>query len=259
MNPELDRLASVFDALPMLTIAVSGGVDSLTLAHAARWLGKDFAAVHAVSPAVPASATERVKRHAEAGQWQLSIIEAGEFADENYLKNPVNRCYFCKTNLYGRIREIITEGRIASGTNLDDLGDFRPGLQAAEEIGVVHPFVLAQLCKEDVRAIARFLKLEDIAELAAQPCLASRIETGIGISASDLIFVDKVERIVRGSLPDADIRCRITSKGVQLQASQEVAGELVEQIAAQCRAEDRDWLGVAHYQRGSAFKHDPGE
>ncbi|WP_316862009.1 adenine nucleotide alpha hydrolase [uncultured Cohaesibacter sp.] len=259
MNPELSRLSASLDTLPKLAFAVSGGVDSMTLAHAARFLAIDFAVVHAISPAVPSSATERVKRHADAGGWNLTIIDAGEFRDENYLKNPVNRCYFCKSNLYGRIREIIKDGMIASGTNLDDLGDYRPGLKAASEIGVVHPFVEARLRKQDVRSIARFLKLDDIAELPALPCLASRIETGIGINASDLIFVDKVERLVRSAIPDADVRCRITHDGVQLQSSVSVATDLVEEIAAQCEAEERIWLGVSSYKRGSAFKHDHKE
>ena len=82
--------------------------------------------MHAVSPAVPPEATERVRRTADAEGWRLTILDAGEFADRDYIANPINRCYFCKSNLYARIRRE-TEGPIAAGTNTDDLNDFRRG------------------------------------------------------------------------------------------------------------------------------------
>ena len=125
--------------------------------------------------------------------WRLTEVDAGEFADPAYRANPVNRCYFCKTNLYDRIAHV-TEGPIASGANLDDLGDYRPGLIAAAEHRVRHPFVEAGMDKAAVRALARDFDLADISELPAQPCLSSRVETGIAISASDLAFVARMER-----------------------------------------------------------------
>ena len=104
--------------------------------------------LHAVSPAVPPHATARVRAHAERHGWALTVADAGEFDDPRYRANPVDRCYFCKSNLYDRIRSV-TEGTVASGTNLDDLGDYRPGLKAAAERGVVHPFVEAGIDKAD--------------------------------------------------------------------------------------------------------------
>src|SRR6056297_3543080 len=98
-----DRLAEILRAQPDLAVAVSGGVDSLTLAHAVHRATGRAQVYHAVSPAVPREATERVRRHAAAPGWTLQIIEAGEFSDPDYLRNPVNRCYFCKANLYDRI------------------------------------------------------------------------------------------------------------------------------------------------------------
>ena len=85
---------------------------------------------HAVSPAVPATSTELVRAYAPREGWRLTVLDAGEFDDPDYRANPVNRCYFCKTNLYARIRKA-TADTIASGTNRDDLSDFRPGLKAA--------------------------------------------------------------------------------------------------------------------------------
>ncbi|MEC8564894.1 MAG: adenine nucleotide alpha hydrolase, partial [Pseudomonadota bacterium] len=99
------RLAAVLRAIGPSVVAVSGGVDSMTLAHvAARTLGPAAGMVHAVSPAVPAAATQRVRAHGARFNWRLTCTEAGEFSDPDYLKNPVNRCYFCKNNLYDRIK-----------------------------------------------------------------------------------------------------------------------------------------------------------
>ena len=110
--------------------------------------------LHAVSPAVPPHATARVRAHAGLEGWNLAVADAGEFADPRYRANPVDRCFFCKSNLYDRIRSV-TQATVASGTNLDDLGDFRPGLKAASQRGVVHPFVEAGIDKAAVREIAR--------------------------------------------------------------------------------------------------------
>ena len=127
----MTKLEAVLANLPNLAIAVSGGVDSMTLAHAAHRAGlPGLLVVHALSPAVPMEATDRVRDHASRFGWRLTEVDAGEFADPAYRANPVNRCYFCKTNLYDRIAHV-TEGPIASGANLDDLGDYRPGLIAA--------------------------------------------------------------------------------------------------------------------------------
>ena len=113
-------------------IAVSGGVDSMTLsAFAHQILGADdICMVHAISPAVPTAATARVRDHAARLGWSLSEVDAGEFDDPRYIANPVNRCFYCKSNLYRTLRSIC-DGVIISGTNTDDLSDYRPGLQAA--------------------------------------------------------------------------------------------------------------------------------
>ena len=125
--------------------------------------------------------------------WNLTITDAGELADPRYRSNPVDRCYFCKSNLYDRIRQL-TKAPIASGANLDDLDDYRPGLVAARERDVVHPFVEAGFSKSAVRWLARLMMLEDLADLPAQPCLSSRIETAIEVREEDLAFIDAAER-----------------------------------------------------------------
>ena len=120
---------------------------------AGRRLGAESAMFHAVSPAVPPEATERVRAFAAREGWRLTVLDAGEFADPAYRANPANRCFYCKTNLYGALAAR-TDATLLSGTNLDDLGDWRPGLKAAEEHGVRHPFVEAGIDKAGVRAIA---------------------------------------------------------------------------------------------------------
>ncbi len=167
------HLTKVLKPMGPVAVAVSGGVDSLTLAATAYDVfGAEFVAFHAVSPAVPPRATHRVQRIAEESNWPLTIVDAGEFGDERYLANNTDRCYHCKTSLYGRIAAS-TDLQIVSGANTDDLSDFRPGLAAADEHQVRHPFVEAGIGKDGIRAIARRVGLGSVAELPAAPCLSS--------------------------------------------------------------------------------------
>ena len=249
------RLAAVLDRHEALAIAVSGGVDSMTLASFTHRRGRTAVTViHAISPAVPPAATVRVKTRAAQEGWTLILTGTGEFEDARYRDNPADRCYFCKTNLYDRIRDL-TPHVIASGANLDDLGDFRPGLLAAAERQVVHPFIEAGIGKAAIRGVARALGLDDVAELPAQPCLASRVETGIAIDADDLAFVDMVETRLTPFVPaGVDLRCRITHDGVVIETG---AGtdelRLAGEAALLCAAGRRNFAGVRPYVRGAMF------
>ncbi|MFD0980667.1 adenine nucleotide alpha hydrolase [Tropicimonas aquimaris] len=261
-NP-MARLKAVLARHDRLVLAVSGGVDSMTLAHAALRLterdGVDIC--HAVSPAVPTAATARVRAHADRFGWRLRVLDAGEFADSDYLRNPVNRCYFCKSNLYTRIRQTVS-GPVASGANLDDLGDYRPGLEAAREMGVRHPFIEAACTKADVRAMARQFGLDDISELPAQPCLASRIETGLRVEPEDLRFVELTEAALTPHSGAATLRVRVLPAGVRVELSDwntrtdEERRIFRERAKRLCAASGRRLLQVADYRRGSAFRHD---
>lgn len=253
----LDRLADAIGRHEGLAIAVSGGVDSMLLTHVAHRTPARVVALHALSPAVPQEATARVKAHAARCGWSLRLIDAAELTDPDYVANPVNRCYFCKNNLYARIREA-TDLTIAAGTNADDLTDYRPGLDAARGYGVVHPFVEAGIGKASIYALAADLGLSDLAELPAQPCLASRIETGIAVDAETLAFIERTERALRGVLPAAAaLRCRVTAAGVVAEASPLPAGEALARVeaaaASLCRTEGRRFAGLRAYRRGSAF------
>ena len=246
------RLRKVLGSYDRLAVAVSGGVDSLTLAFcAAKWV-PDFLAIHAVSPAVPEEATERVRSYAKENAWTLQVVSSGEFSDPQYRANPHNRCYFCKTNLYGTMTKLF-DGPVASGTNTDDLGDYRPGLVAADEHRVVHPFVEANVSKSDLREIARGFGLQDIADLPAQPCLSSRVETGIRITGEDLRFIHRMETALRPFVPAANLRCRISVQGVRIESDLELPAEARELAEDLCAAESRTLAGLTGYARGSAF------
>ena len=262
-----DRLGGVFSSIAApLAVAVSGGVDSLTLAtFAHRLLGARVAMFHAVSPAVPGDATARVERLAAAENWRLRIVDAGEFGDAAYMANPVNRCFFCKTNLYGAIARH-TEAQIVSGANLDDLGEYRPGLDAARSYGVRHPYLEAEIDKQRVRALARAIGLGALSELPAAPCLSSRVETGIAIRPEVLRAIHAVERDLAKDFPAAIVRCRVRARGVVIELDPETLSAIKGAREDTARRQvDRTFAGLlattdltfAPYRNGSAFLHAP--
>lgn len=259
---ELVALVEVLRGLGRVAVAVSGGVDSTTLAVVAhRTLPARAEVFHAVSPAVPPEATERVRRHAEREGWRWRRVDAGEMDDPDYRRNPVDRCFYCKRDLYAAIARH-TDAPLVSGTNRDDLDDFRPGLEAARRHGVRHPYVEAGIDKAAVRAIARHLALDDLAELPASPCLSSRIETGLAIEPERLELVHAVERAVAERLRPATVRCRVRRGGVVVEldaASLDALGEAGRAALADALAGHLRSAGVAGavelapYRRGSAF------
>ena len=218
---DLQRLNAVLEVTTPRLVACSGGVDSMllaTLAH--RQKPDETIVVHAVGPAVPAAASKRVKRWAHHEKWQLQLVNAGEFDDPKYLENPVNRCFHCKKNLYRTLRDIREQLDLSrvllSGTNLDDLDDFRPGLEAARQAGVRHPFVEASITKPQLREIARQSALP-FADLPAAPCLASRLYTGTRVQADLLQLIDQTEEWIREQTGLAVVRCRVHQQEMRVE------------------------------------------
>ena len=259
---DLGRLESVLRQIGAAAVAVSGGIDSLTLATAAhRVLGGAVAMHHATSPAVPAEATGRTRALAAAEGWALDVFDAGEFDDPRYRANPHDRCFFCKTSLYGAVSRRTTR-TVLSGTNLDDLGAYRPGLAAARDHAVRHPFVEAAIDKAAVRALAAALGLGALAELPSAPCLSSRIETGLRIEPMELAMVHAAETLVAAALRPATVRCRVRAAGVVVELDEatlarldpEAAEALRVRIAGLAREAGLARLvSFAPYRTGSAF------
>ncbi|MFK7916598.1 MAG: ATPase [Ilumatobacter sp.] len=264
----LARLEAVLDGIPARIVACSGGIDSLLLAHVAHRTSPGATVIaHTVTPAVPGDGTARVADHAEREGWNLRVVRSGEFDDEAYLSNPVDRCYHCKSNLYDAVaalreqtREFGDDAVILSGANLDDLGEYRPGLAAAAERQVQHPYVDAQVTKAEIRAMAHQLGLAE-ADLPASPCLASRLYTGTRVTASRLRAVEAGEALVRERSGVGVVRCRVRDDIVLVEVS-DVDRELInEQLLAGIESTMRSiepsisavMLDGDAYQPGRAF------
>lgn len=262
MTGGAQRLLASVAAMDRIAVAISGGVDSVTLATFAHRHHGRVQMLHAVSPAVPAEATSRVQALARQEGWRLSLLDAGEFRDPRYRANPLDRCFYCKTSLYGAIAGAVQGVTIVSGTNTDDLGEYRPGLIAAREHGVRHPFVEAAMDKAAVRALARELDLGDVAELPAAPCLSSRIETGIAIEPGQLSMVHAVERFVAQRLRPRTVRCRVRRTGLVVELDEASLARLGVEAQRDLRESIRSMTGagrevtLAPYRNGSAFVRD---
>ena len=257
-------IGAVLADIDTMAIAVSGGVDSMTLAFLANRLAPTPPLmIHAASPAVPREATSRIRRYADSHGWQLEMVDAGELEDPRYLANPHDRCFYCKTDLYGTIRRL-TDRPIASGANLDDLGDYRPGLKAAAEHGVRHPWIEAGIGKQAIRRIAAAHGLLDLAELPSSPCLSSRIETGIPVTVGALAVIDRLERELRSVLAPETLRCRLRPFGIEVELDEPTLAradnEAVERLARAAMAAGSlaGEVRLAPYRRGSAFRRPAG-
>lgn len=260
-------LERVLDTFETIAVAVSGGVDSLTLATLAhRRMAAPVQMFHAVSPAVPPEATERVKTLGAREGWNLNMVDAAEFSDPLYRENPVNRCFYCKSHLYDAIGRH-TAAQIVSGTNLDDLGEYRPGLDAAKLRAVRHPYVEARIGKQTLRGIARSLGLGEVAELPASPCLSSRIETAIVIEPDMLELVHSIETYVKQTIVASTVRCRVRDDGMVIELDTAGLDAMSALKEAKIRSAARRYMDGADshydlrfetYRNGSAFVREPG-
>jgi len=195
-----DRLIETLKGYGRVAVAYSGGVDSTVVAQAAQIaLGDAAIAVTAVSDSLAEGEREEAEALARRIGIRHRVIRTEEFADPNYLRNNPDRCYFCKSELYGRLSGLLGTLEvdvIASGANMDDAGDHRPGMRAAGERGVRHPLQECGLTKADVRALARAWDLPTW-DKPATPCLSSRIAYGEEVSPERVRMIDQAEQWLR--------------------------------------------------------------
>lgn len=198
LQEKLLRLRTLLTELGSVVVAYSGGIDStfvLKVAH--EQLGNKATAVTAVSPTFPLLELEAAKRIAQEIGARHEMANTDQLAIDDFVQNDASRCFHCKTDLYkllGAIRQSKTAAFVVDGTNLDDLGDDRPGIKAARDWGVRSPLVEAGLTKSDIRLLARELGLSNWDKPAAA-CLSSRIPRGTMITLEKLHRVEDAESI----------------------------------------------------------------
>lgn len=229
-NVKMERLQSMLKKMRRVVVAYSGGIDSTFLLHSAHAvLGRDnVLAVTASSESYPVAEQETAKRLAGDLSANHIVINTSELKIKKFRKNPENRCYYCKKELFSKLKGIAAAKgyfHVLDGSTVSDLDDIRHGAQAAREEGVKSPLQMAGFRKEDVRAFSRQLKI-DIWEKPASACLASRFAYNIPISKDGLSRVEKAEMFIKG-LGFKQLRVRVHNSIARIEVDEiEISGLL---------------------------------
>ena len=206
-----DALLTLLAGYGRVAVAFSGGVDSAVVARAAQEAcGDNAVAVTAVSLSLASGELEDAQELAAQIGIRHVVLKTQEFENESYLANPANRCYFCKTELYSRLESRLSEldaDVICNGANVDDVGDYRPGMTAATEHSVRSPLIEAGLKKSDVRELAKLWSLP-CWDKPAMPCLSSRIAYGVAVTPERVRRIDAAESFLRREFRLRELRVR---------------------------------------------------
>lgn len=194
-----DRLKEYIASFGSVAVAFSSGVDSTFLLYAAKdALGDKVLAVTATSCSFPERELKEAKAYCELNGIEHCVIKSEELSIEGFSENPVNRCYLCKHELFEKIQTVAAEhgiSNIAEGSNLDDNGDYRPGLQAVKELGIKSPLREIGFTKSEIRELSREFNLPTW-EKQSFACLSSRFPYGDTITEEKLKRVDKAEQLL---------------------------------------------------------------
>jgi len=224
LQVKIEKAVHIIGQFNGAVVALSAGVDSsLVAALARKALGDRVAAVTAVSESLAPGEIEIAKNTAKRIGIRHIVVSTDEVHNASYAANPTNRCYYCKDTLYRELRRQADRSEfeaILDGTQLDDLGDTRPGLLAAKEAGVRSPLAEAGFSKKDVRETAHLFGLE-VWDKPAMPCLSSRIPHGEQITVEKLSQVGQAESTVKRLSGARDIRVRHHGEGAAIEVSQE--------------------------------------